>query len=142
MSKKTKKTEVVIDDILYKQIQWSNNSDTNWKNIPQNLKGVIGSGFHRVKKNKENSHWDIYDGNKKIGKKPIEGEIPKFRAVIVNFKNHGTFPAPSENHIAVLRGKDKPMGWISLKHYGENKRKYCVKLGNEDNPDVVVEKFD
>lgn len=141
MSKKTKKADVVIDDIPYKQIQWSNNSDTNWKNIPQNPSGIIGSGFHRVEKNKEESHWDIYNGDKKIGQKPIEGKLPKFRAVLINFENHGIFPAPSENHIAVLRGSDKPMGFISLEHYRKNKKRYRVQMGDDDNPDIVVEIF-
>jgi hypothetical protein len=141
MSKKTKKIDVVIDDVLCKQIEHKNKNGTHWKTIPQNPSGVIGSGFHRIEKNKENSHWDIYNGDKTIGKKSIEGEIPRFRAVIINFKNHGIFPAPSDNHIVVLRGKDKPMGFISLQHYQKNKKKYKVEMGDENNPDVVLEMF-
>jgi hypothetical protein len=139
MGKKDKKADVVIDDVLYKQIQHINEKDSGWKLVPQNPSGVIGSGLHRIDKQKENTHWDIYDGDKKIGTKPYEGDIPKFRAVLINFKNHGIFPAPSENHISVLRGSNKPMGWISLGHYKRNREKYRVELGDEDNPDVVVE---
>jgi hypothetical protein len=139
MSKKTKKAYVVIDGVLYRQIQWSNDSDTNWKSIPQNPSGILGSGLHRIDKNRKETHWDVYDGDKKIGKKPIEGDMPKFKSVLINFKSHGVFPAPSENHIVVLRGSDKPSGWISLKYYQKNKEKYFVKFGDKDHPDVVVE---
>lgn len=140
MGKKTKKADIVIDDVPYKQIQHTNSNDTWWKSIPQNPQGVIGSGLHIIDKNRENSHWDKYDGDKKIeGSEEYLKEPPKFRAVLINFKNHGIFPAPSENHISVLRGSDKPMGWISLEHYKKNKTKYRVHMGDEDNPDIVVE---
>ncbi|MBU2053011.1 MAG: hypothetical protein ABIJ14_01540 [Nanoarchaeota archaeon] len=139
MSKKTKKADIVIDDVPYKAIQYKNENETWWKNVPQNPEGVIGSGLHRIDKKRENSHWDIYDGDKKIGKKPIEGNLPKFRSIIINLKKGGIFPAPSENHIAVLRGSNKPMGFISLEHYQKNKKRYKVKMGDENNPDVVVD---
>ena len=73
MGKKDKKADVVIDDVLYKQIQHINDKDSGWKLVPQNPSGVIGSGLHRIDKQKENTHWDIYDGDKKIGMKPYGG---------------------------------------------------------------------
>jgi hypothetical protein len=139
MGKKDKKTDVVIDDILYKQIQHINSRDSGWKLVPQNSPGVIGSGLHRIDKQKENTHWDIYEGDKTIGMKPYEGRLPGFRSVLINLKEGGIFPAPSENHICVLRGIDKPMGWISLEYYNKNRTKYRVQMGDEDNPDIVVE---
>ena len=142
MSKKTKKADTIIDDVKYKQIQYTNSNDTWWKSIPQNPPGVIGSGLHIIDKNRENSHWDIYDGNRKIGMREFKEGKPRFRSMIINLKKGGIFPAPSENHTVVLRGSDKPMGWISLKHYKENKRKYRVEFGSEDSPDVVIEKVD
>jgi hypothetical protein len=140
MGKKTKKADIVIDDVPYKQIQHTNSKDTWWKSIPQNSQGVIGSGLHIIDKNRKESHWDKYNGNKQIeGAKEYLHEPPKFRAVLINFQNHGIFPAPSENHISVLRGSNKPMGWISLEHYKKNRKKYKVELGDENNPDVVLE---
>lgn len=139
MGKKDKRADVVIDDVLYKQVQHINEKDSGWKLVPQNPQGVIGSGLHRIDKQKENTHWDIYDGDKKIGTKPLDGEVPKFRSVLINLKRGGIFPAPSENHIVVLRGSDKPMGWISLEHYKNNREKYRVEHGHEESPDVVVE---
>lgn len=139
MSKKTKRANVVIDDVLYKQIQHTNENDKGWKLIPQNPAGVIGSGLHRIDKERENTHWDIYDGDKKIDKKPVEGEIPKFRSILVNLRSGGIFPAPSEKHIPVLRGSNRPGGWISLEHYQKNKSRYKVEMGSEEFPDIVVE---
>ena len=118
MGKNTKRTDTPIDGVMYKQIQHTNKNDTWWKNVPQNPKGVICSGLHIIDKNRKNSHLEKYDGNKKIeGSEEYLSEPPKFRAVKIDFKNHGIFPAPSENHILVLRGSDKPMGYISLEYY-------------------------
>lgn len=139
MGKKDKKANVIIDDVLHKQIQHINDKDSGWKLIPQNPQGVIGSGLHRIDKQKENTHWDIYDGDRKIGMKSLEGEIPGFRSVLINLKKGGIFPAPSEAHIVVLRGPHKEPGWISREHYKKNKPKYRVEMGNEDDPDIVVE---
>jgi len=74
--------------------------------------------------------------------KKIEGKLPKFRSMIVSLKGDGVFAAPSEDHIPVLRGQDKPMGWISLEHYKKNRTKYRIEFGSEDCPEVVVEIFD
>jgi hypothetical protein len=140
MGKKTKRTDTPIDGVMYKQIQHTNKNDTWWKNIPQNPTGVIGSGLHIIDKNRENSHWEKYNGNKKIeGSEEYLSQPPKFRAVKIDLKNHGLFPAPSENHIAVLRGNNKQIGWISLEYYKKNKKKYSIEHGGEDNPDVVLE---
>ena len=97
--------------------------------------------MHTIKKDRENSHWDIYDGKKKIDRKEIDGEPPGFESMIVSLKGEGIFAAPSKDHIPVLRGQDKPMGWISFEHYRKNKTKYQVKFGNEKNPEFVVEIF-
>ena len=142
MSKKTRKTDTVIDDVMYKQLQHVGEDETYWKDVPKIPSGKIGSGLHMMKNKIQNNHMDNYDGNTVIAKKYLGEKAPGFRAVKLNLKNHGIFPAPSPDHITVLRGSDKSGGWISLEHYNKNRKRYRVQFGDVENPDVVVELFE
>ena len=143
MPKKTKKAGIAIDGVEYRVVQWSNSTETNLKYVPQNPQGVIGSGLHIPEKNKQRTHFDMYDGKEHLkGQEKYVGEDFKFAPMaVINFKEHLVFPIPQDNPIAVLRGKDKLMEFISLEHYRKNKERYKVELGDEDNPNVVVEQF-
>jgi len=143
MSKKTKKSEIIIDGVEYKIIQWTNQTETNLKYVPQNPLGVIGSGLHIPEKNRQRIHFDTYDGKEHLkGQENYVGNDFKFPPIaIINFKEHLVFPVPPDNQIAVLNGRDKPMEFISLEYYKKNKEKYIskyfIRLGDEENPQVL-----
>ncbi len=143
MSKNKKKSTILIDGIEYRVIQWTNSNETNYKYVPQNPRGVIGSGLHVPEKNKQETHWDYYDGNKPFEEKKeyVKDDFKMAPMAIINFKEHQVFLIPPDNQIAVLRGSDKPMEFISYEYYMKNKteylKKYFVKLGTEENPQIL-----
>jgi len=140
---KSKKSTIIIDGTEYKVIQWTNSNETNLKYVPQNPQGVIGSGLHIPEKNRQRTHWDYYDGNKKIEgeRKNVEEDFKMAPMAVINFKEHQVFLLPPNNQIAVLRGKDKPMEFISNEYYKKNKaeylQRYFVRLGDEENPQIL-----
>ena len=138
MSKKSKKTEMIIDGIKYKQVRHDTPDDTNWMNIPLVEDGVPASGLHIVDKARHRSHWDKFDGKKKLPDEREYLEEPlKIKSLKLNIKNGTTFVAPPNNRILVLRGINKSEEWISLEYYDKNKDKYYVKIGDENNPKLL-----
>ena len=139
---KAKKIDVLIDGVEYKMIEETNSNDTHWMSIPKVEDGVYASGAHIIRKARERSHWDKFNGKEKL---PDEKEYisppPKFNSMVINFKNHGTFPISPDNPITVLRGSDKPMEFISLEYYNKNKEKYLAKysvlIGDKKDPQVL-----
>jgi hypothetical protein len=142
MSKKTKKSTIIIDGKEYRVIEYTNKTESNTMFVPQNSSGEIGSGLH-LPRTKERTHWDYYKGNQKIEgkKKYVEDNFKMAPMGVINFKEHQVFLIPPNNSIAVLSGKDKPMEFISLEYYNKDKakylEKYSVKLGTNDNPQVL-----
>lgn len=133
----------MIDGVEYRVIEWTNSTETNLKYVPQNPPGIIGSGLHVPEKNKQRTHWDSYDGSTAIeeNKEYVGADFKMAPMAVINFKEHQVFLIPPDNQIAVLRGSDKPMEFISKKYYEENKQRYLkeyfVRLGDEENPQVL-----
>ncbi len=140
---KRKKSTIMIEGVEYRVVQWTNSTETNLKYVPQNSPGVSGSGLHIPEKNKQLTHWDSYDGSTTIeeNKKYVGANFKMAPIAVINFKEHLVFPIPQDNQIAVLRGSDKPMEFISKKYYEENKQRYLqeyfVRLGDEENPQIL-----
>jgi hypothetical protein len=140
---KRKKSTILMDGIEYRVIQWTNLTETNYKYVPQNPQGIIGSGLHVPEKNKQEIHWDYYNGNKPFeNKKEYVKEGFKMAPIAaINFKEHQVFLLPKDNQIIVLRGENNPMEFISYEYYKKNKveylQRYSVKLGTEENPQVL-----
>jgi len=142
VTNKAKKANINIDGREYKIIEETTSKEKHWMYIPKVEDGIQASGLHVFEKDKDNAHWDKFIGNKKISeKKEYISPPPKHHAMLINFKNHGIFPLPPENNIAVLRGSDKPMGLISQEYYNKNKQrylnKYFVRVGDEKNPQIL-----
>ena len=147
MSKKTKKSTIRIEGTEYKVVQWTNSTETNLKYLPQNPPGVISSGLHIPEKNKDETHWDYYDGKKKIKGKKYVKESLKFPPIaVINFKEHLVFSVPPGKEIMVLRGSDKSTEFISLEYYRKHRDRYLsnyfIRLGDEENPQVLEIKPD
>lgn len=138
MSKKDKKTEMIIDGTKYKQVRHDTPDDTNWMNIPQVEDGVPASGLHIVDKARHRSHWDKFEGKKKLeDEKEYLVELPKIKSLKINAKDGTIFIAPPNNKILVLRGSNQIGEWISLEYYKKNKDKYYVKIGDKNNPKIL-----
>jgi hypothetical protein len=139
MSKKDKKTEMIIEGTKYIQVRHDTVNDTNWMNIPQVENGVSASGLHIVDKARDRAHWDKFIGKTKLeDDKEYLTEIPKITGLKISAKEDTIFVAPPHNRILVLRGSNQSEEWISLEYYQKNKDKYDVKMGDIENPTVLV----